>query len=176
MLPVFAFLISLWCPTLPVKAPANTVTYHPTHLSLLDSKYEPKTRTLEVAIKIFSDDLDDAILKASGKRYHLGTPQQVPGFDGADGPVATYIRQHLALTGADGRALPMAWVGMEGDLTAHWIYLEVPNLAPFQALRVQSTILFDVYADQTNVVNVEIGGTIRTLRTNASSPSGELRW
>src|SRR5688500_14334850 len=40
---------------------------HPYHISVAEIKYNPKTQSLEIALKLFTDDLEETLSKLAGK-------------------------------------------------------------------------------------------------------------
>lgn len=133
---------------------------HPIHASITTIDLNPKTRSFEIACKIFADDLEEVIRKTTGTQLYIGSAKENPKQTNAK--IEEYLRSHFRVE-ADGKALPRwTFVGRELEGDAVWCYLEVQNVPALKRLLVSNTALHDLHDDQTNLVNVTILGTRRS--------------
>jgi hypothetical protein len=142
---------------------------HPIHASVTTVDLNPKTRSLEVACKIFADDLEEVIRITTGVQLYIGSQKENPAQTTAK--IEEYLRKHFRAE-ADGKPLSRwSFIGKEIEGDAVWCYLEVPNISKFKALTVSNTVLTDLHDDQTNLVNVNINGQRKSavLRKNKTS-------
>ena len=116
---------------------------HPMHSSLTTVAWRQETRTLEVAVRIFTQDLQDALARRTGT-------------------ACAYAQTVLTLRDAAGRAVPIDRCSLErqGDVT--WIRLSAMPGDP-NGLHLSNTLLFDRFEDQINIVQSSIGGRARTV-------------
>jgi hypothetical protein len=143
-----------------VVAVAPALARHPIHASITTIDLNPRTHSFEIACKIFADDLEEAIRKATGVQLYIGSAKENPKQTAAK--IEEYLRQHFRVE-ADGKALPRwTFVGREIEGDAVWCYLEVQNVPALKRLLVSNTALHDLHDDQTNLVNVSINGTRRS--------------
>jgi hypothetical protein len=137
---------------------------HPIHVSLTTIDFNPQERSLEITCKIFADDLEDAIKKTSGAQLYLGSQKENPAF--ATAKIEEYLRRHFRVEFVGAPALAeWTFVGRELEGDAMWCYLEYASVAlpsPRPRVKVAQTVLLDLYDDQTNVVNLSIGGERRS--------------
>ncbi|TAE27514.1 MAG: hypothetical protein EAZ92_09365 [Candidatus Kapaibacterium sp.] len=165
---LLCFLLSL-----PLAA-AHWTTYHhrhahPIHASVTALDYNATTKSFELSCKIFADDLETVLKQSSGVQVMLGSAKEVKNINEI---LEQYFRKHLAFR-ADGKPL-VAWkfLGKELEGEAVWCYIEIPisnvlNTIPKQ-LHIQNSVLMELYDDQTNLVNAQIGSVRRStlLRKN----------
>lgn len=113
---------------------------------------EYKNQTLQITVKVFTDDLELALKKAdpSIKIDENSDPKVL-------GPkIMTYYKEHLQLK--SDKALALQWVGYELENDLVWIYLEVPALASAPtSLEISCTALTEIYEDQINLFRVDCG-------------------
>lgn len=140
---------------------------------MTDGAFSAEDQRLQLAVRLFTDDLEDAIKQQTGVRYHLGTPDTLPG---AEAAVKAYLRDHLRFQLPNGQTRVPAWVGFEGDLKATWCYLVVEELQDPEGLRVTNRLQFELYEDQSNLVHIKHRGVIKSGRTTHSSPTATFRW
>lgn len=111
-----------------------------------------ETKHLEIILHVFIDDLQAAIEQSVDADLRLGTASESPL---ADSLIHNYVASHLKLMNGDA-AKKLSWVGKEqsDDLTAFWCFLESEPISEPEGLRVQFSLLQDLYDDQQNILNV----------------------
>jgi hypothetical protein len=133
-------------------APAGKVLAHPLHTSLTQISFDASRRNVSVSIRAFTDDLSMAA--------------QASGLSPAD-----YAARAFRLTNSRGVAIRLSPCGEKrvGDLV--WLCFKGSVGSHPDDLRVSSTMLFEKYKDQINVVTV-IGakGARNFLFTPGDSP------
>ncbi len=126
---------------------------HEIYVSITTIRYQPETRQLTMRVRIFTDNLDEAIRHRFGKPANLDMPNESPD---ADSLIAEYVREHLRVI-ADGQPVSLHWVKKQydADVTeSSWLSDPLPQ--PKQ-LVIENRILIDVIEAQTNIVRVRIG-------------------
>ena len=144
LLLVLAFVVTF---ILPAQA-------HEFHTSITDIKYNPRTQTLEVAIKVFTDDLEVAVSKFTRTKvvYNSKSGEQQQ-------QLYAYLQSRLSFEVAKGKPLKYKLLGSEAETDAVWMYVEVPVKASLLGqLYVKNTVLTEVFSDQMNIVNLHYKG------------------
>ncbi|OYT69950.1 MAG: hypothetical protein CFK52_12540 [Chloracidobacterium sp. CP2_5A] len=120
---------------------------HKFHASFATVEHNPDAQSLEILLRVFSDDLESALSRKARRRVELDrTP------DAAD-LVGAYARERLKLRRANGEPLRLLWVGMEQRVDMTLIYVEAPapdGIADVEAL---VTVFFELFRDQKNNVS-----------------------
>lgn len=131
---------------------------HDFHTSITDVAYNPRTKTLEVALKVFTDDLESALSKFTKSKvvYDSRSEKQRQ-------QLASYLKQHLSFEVTKDKPLPYKVLGSEAETDAVWIYVEVPvRNASLEELYVKNSVLTELFADQMNIVNFNYNGTTKS--------------
>ncbi len=137
---------------------------HDFHTSLTEMHYNAKGRAFEISIRVFTDDLETALSRANnGQKIRVDTPA-------ANSIIERYIRSHFSFIAADKQRRPFTYVGHETEGDAQWIYLEMPFSGSFSGGLLQQSVLTEVFADQTNLVNLRIGSQKKTFVFRQSQP------
>ncbi len=142
---------------------AAPLAAHPLKLSETTIGANPRTGQLEVAHSLSLHDMG-ALLRAAD-----ASETDILGSPAARTAVERYVAARFQLS-ADGRPVQLAVLGSEIEGGSLWVYQEaaIPDAAE---LTVDDSILFDVFPDQQNRVNVDMGGGVRTLVfRNGSAP------
>jgi hypothetical protein len=128
---------------------------HDYHASITDAKYNPRTQSLEVAVKVFMDDLEDALSRRSKTKVTYSQAPQVQQW------VQEYIGASLSFELEKGKPLRHTFVGSEQEVDVVWVYFEVPlQTKELTHLYVRNVVLQELFNDQMNIVNLDYKGKI----------------
>lgn len=118
---------------------------HPLHTTLATVAWRADRHQLEVAVRVFTQDLTEAISGAV-----------------SDSTACHYASSALSLRDAAGRLLGAGSCSTEHAADITWIRLIIPAAAP-AGLRVLNTFLFERFPDQVNIVQANVAGRARTI-------------
>ncbi|MFK7797099.1 MAG: DUF6702 family protein [Aureispira sp.] len=124
---------------------------HPIYLSTTEIDYNKKTKTLEIAIKIFSDDLGEALSDEQGTTIEIGTDRE---HKEATTLITEYLRKHFVIE-LNGKPKDFQYLmrkNVREDFYATWILLEVPKVRYIKSLKLTNNILVDFNDGQQNHV------------------------
>ena len=147
-------------------------SFHPYYMSVTEFEYKPAEKEVQIACKIFTDDLEGAlklllqkkvdILNAAAKKEN----EQL---------LNTYLQEHLKLQ-LDGKAVPMQMIGFEQEGEAVWIYLVTKNTARFKTATVFNDILYSYKEEQINIVHFKNANERKSHRLNYPAKQVTLSW
>ncbi|MCJ8165202.1 hypothetical protein MKJ04_10140 [Pontibacter sp. E15-1] len=132
---------------------------HEYHASITDVKFNPRTQHLEVAVKVFMDDLEQLLSqRAKAKVVYSGSSAAVQQ------QLAAYLSTALTFELEKGKPLKSRLVGSEEEADVVWLYIEVPvQQATLRQLYIKNAILTDLFSDQMNIVNVNHMGKTESV-------------
>ena len=126
--------------------------------------YNAKDRAFEISIRVFTDDLETALSRANnGQKIRVDAATANP-------VIERYIRSRFWFMGADKQHRMFSYVGHETEGEAQWIYLEMPFAGSFSGGLLQQNVLTEVFPDQTNLVNLTVGGQKKTFVFRQNQP------
>jgi len=140
---------------------------HSYYVSITQIEYNQYTQSVEISCKIFTDDLEAALEKATGEKMHLGTERENPN---AGQYVRQYLKDHL-LFELNGKAVQYNFVGKEISGDATWCYLEISGVRELKSLKVSSQLLTEVFETQTNIVHITTGKNKKSLLLSKVKPA-----
>ncbi len=146
---------------------------HDFYVGLTEVVYNSSAKTYEVSIKLFTDDLELAIEKATGNNLKLGTEQEQ---ENADSLVFAYVSKHFNIGKSPSSATTLTPVGRETELDITWIYLESASTKPYTSLVMMNELLMEVYPSQTHVVHVKQGGNVSTELIHKDKRTAAFKW
>jgi len=142
-----ARLASLPVALVVIAATAHSLDAHPLHTSLAEIVYDPGAKEARVSIRVFIDDLTKA--STAYARTHKSSPQTM---------LADYARSAFIVADRGGHPLALASCGSKpvGDLM--WLCFRAAAPAGLAGMQVTHRLLFDLYADQINIVQANYNG------------------
>ena len=118
---------------------------HPAHLSY--GRLVVEGRTLTFRLRLFRDDLEVALTRASGAPVTMASNART------DALFARYLDDRMFVA-ADGTRLTGTVVASGADDVMWWYEIRFDAPAAVRTMRLRNGVLFELYADQTNVVKV----------------------
>lgn len=131
---------------------------HDFHTSISEADYNTKSKHFEIALRVFTDDLELALSRehklTKGFRLDNQTPQH-------DTFIKAYLRKQFYLLDARSQKIPPQYVGKEvkGEIT--WIYFEL-EAKKTKKMVIKNAVLTEIFDDQVNIVNLNYMGQKKT--------------
>lgn len=140
---------------------ASVVEAHSVHQSTAEVEYNARTHKLEVSLTVFINDLELALIRQSER---LMSFEKTPAKE-FDAEIQTYLAKMFVVTGADGKAAKLEWLGRELDEDtsktrdpAVTLFFEVPLPQGVDRAMLQQAVFCDLFQDEVNLVQVRSGG------------------
>ena len=132
---------------------------HPYHVSIFDIDHDDESKTLQIAIRVFTDDLEDALEEEGYEKVKLGTVEEA---DSAGAWVQMYMSEHITIK-ANGEPITLNYIGREVEKELTWCYIESNKIDQLNLLEVESDLLMATFDDQTNLVHINANGVKRSM-------------
>ena len=123
---------------------------HPFFITLTELRFNPSSKKMEVAQKIFWDDLEVSLSKEAGGAVDFLKPKDKAKLESQ---VKAYLLKHTQVW-VNGKMVPLSYVGYEVEEDAAWFYLESGITVVPTTVEVQNTLLLREFAGQQNIVHV----------------------
>ncbi len=138
---------------------AFQLTAHPFFISICQIHHNSEAKTLEIAIKLFANDLETAMEAEQTPALHLGTDREIAD---ANSHIDRYLQRHFQLS-INGTPVTGEFIGKEFDADVVWCYIEVPDVSTVSKLEVSNRLLMDEFPSQTNVVHITVNGERKSM-------------
>ena len=145
---------------------------HPFYMSVTEIEYRPQQKELQIACKIFMDDLEDALKAETKKPITLSDEKQKANHQVL---IYKYLQQHFKLM-VDGKPVAYEMLGFEKEQEAVWNYLVVKNVAPFKTAMVFNDVLYQLRDGQINIVHFKAHNNTQSYRLNAPAVQHQFQW
>lgn len=147
-------------------------TIHPFYISLTDMVYKADVNRLEIAQKIFWDDLEVALEKRfKTKVDFLNMPDRTQ----LDEMLREYLLEQNKIR-INGQLIALEYLGHEIEEDAAWFYFESIDVPKPATVLVMNTILTSEFPTQQNIINFYVDQRPKSIITTIRKPEGELRF
>jgi hypothetical protein len=138
----------------------NKKVTHPFHVSTTEINHNATDKSLEISCRIFIDDFETCLSKIYHTKADLSAASMKTSMDTL---VKKYISSHLQIK-ADGKAMPVKYLGFEKQDEAVYAYFESDNIATVKKVDVTNSILYDLYDDQISIIHVIVRGNRKSTK------------
>lgn len=143
--------------------------FHPFYVSVTEITQNPKTKTVQVSVRVFFDDFENALDHKYKAKLNILKPVDRKKVDLL---IADYLQKHLQIK-ANQKPLLLKYIGYEIEEDAAWCYFETEKLGTIKNFDIRNDILFDEHDSQSNMVHVTLNGQRKS--TKLDNPKAEAR-
>lgn len=141
---------------------------HRLHAALTTVEWRDSAGSLEVTHRLFAHDFEQWLGRnAPGEGRDLAHLE-------ARARAALYAERHFALSNGEGEAIPLTTLGAETEGEYLYVYQEALMDSPPAGLTVDNSLLHDLWRDQINHVNIDLGQGVKTLIFTKGDPARRI--
>ncbi|MFL9483069.1 DUF6702 family protein [Chitinophagaceae bacterium LWZ2-11] len=133
---------------------------HPFYVSVIDINQNAKDKTLEVSVRIFTEDFENTLQKATSVKVDLVKPADKAFLDKL---INNYIQTRLQLK-VDGKPIKLNYLGQEQQQESTWCYFEAPGVTSVKKIDVNCNVLYDFENKQINIIHAKVGGNEKSYK------------
>jgi len=135
-----------------------SVFMHPFYISMTDINYNNKSQSLEVSVRIFTDDFEKTLRKNCNCKVDLLSASDKKAMEPV---INNYIQKHLQLK-IDGKMCSLEFVGYSQEEESTWNYFQVKNVTQLKRIDISNTLLHDYKEEQINMLHISANGKDQT--------------
>lgn len=136
---VYIFIVGFWM-----------TLVHPFFISLTEMRYNSQSKKMEIAQKIFWDDLEVAMGNELEEKVDFLKPKDKAKLESQ---IKTYLLKHNQVW-LNGKLLTLNYLGHEVEEDAAWFYLESSQAETPKTVEMKNTVLLEDFEGQQNIVHV----------------------
>ena len=148
-------------------APAPPVE-HPFHVSVAEVEYNPKSKCLEFALRVWPEDLEKALNRVSKKPVDLDRTAKI------DDLIFAYLKKNIRISSDGKKKCELRWVGKEVEVKQTWLYYEAKTGVEPADFHFSNTIFFELQDDQINIFNLTLKNRRASLSFAKDKPTRQL--
>lgn len=143
---------------------------HAFHVSVCEIAFDEKQKQVEITHRIFLDDLEIALTDWSQEKVDVLNPSDPERLDQL---IGKYLSEKTTYF-VNGKSVDTAYLGSEKEESVMYCYQVITGVKKMKSLQVTNEALMETYDDQTNIVHVESGEQMKSLKLSKSETWGEV--
>ncbi len=146
---------------------ASPAAAHPFHTTVAEAKVDRKSGRLQVALRLFPGDLEQALSLRTSRTIDLEATK------GVDELIVRYLEEVFLVRPAPpkDKVGEVFWVGKEVSVQTAWLYFEVALPASLGRLEISNRIFFEVQKRQINTLSIKGDELKASMQFTLESPS-----
>ena len=145
---------------------------HSFHASISSFDCKKNTSTIEITMKLFTDDIEYALRSLENSDLVLDSKVNLHNIDSL---IFSYIKMNLVLL-LNNKKTELLWIGKEIDNDITWCYLEIKNIDKLFELKIKNSLLFSFFDDQLNICHFYCNDKPETLMFHNGKELGEIKF
>lgn len=145
---------------------------HKFYVSIYQIDYAPQKKMLQITSRVFIDDLNDAIQKKYKVKTNLGEKNESPEDVAL---MKKYFLENCTIK-VNGQSKPINYVSHEIENNVVICYFTIKNTTKVKTVEIRNTVLFDLFPDQQNIIQVNVLGKKQSLLLTNDNQSGVLKF
>lgn len=133
--------------------PLLSFSAHKYYLSLTQIEFKESSKSVQIIINVFMDDIETALNKDNNIDLQLSTKKELANNDIY---FENYLRRKLQFK-IDSIAKEFKYIGKEYDGDLVYFYLEIENIAKVSSIEVTNKILLKHFPKQENLIKSKVG-------------------
>lgn len=145
---------------------------HKYYVSLTQIDYNETSRSLQITMNVFIDDMELAMNKTYDRQFNLFTGKE-PKDSGTY--FEDYLKKHFKVK-LEGKEMNYNYIGRkyEGDVV--FFYLEIEEVNEVKTIEIENTTLMEFFDLQRNLIKLKIKGKFDSLLLNKENAKGVLNF
>lgn len=144
---------------------------HAIYLAVIEVSPKQATEPATIRVKVFADDLQDALRNAS-PNYRPGEVRQLMDLNRAI--IQQYFSRHLLLY-VNESSVPLRLISGKVENDAFWLLFKGEGPEHWRTLKLTADFFMELFPTQTNVLKVEYGSIKKFARLNKAQSHCELQ-
>ena len=145
---------------------------HSFHASISSFDCKKNTSTIEITMKLFTDDIEYALRSLENSDLVLDSKANLHNIDSL---IFSYIKMNFVLL-LNNKKTELLWIGKEIDNDITWCYLEIENIDKLFELKIKNSLFFSFFDDQLNICHFYCSDKPETLMFHNGKELGEIKF
>ncbi len=145
---------------------------HKFYVAIFQMDYVPEKNVIQMTSRVFIDDLELAFEKKYDKKFYLGTSREIS-------ETKKYLEKYFTekvKVKVNGSLQPIKYLGKEVEDDVLVCYYTLPASERVTSIEIKNTTLFDMYAEQQNMIHTNINENKKSLLLTIDKPEGILEY
>ena len=152
--------------------PLLSFALHKYYLSLTKIDYVKESKSVQITMRIFIDDLEKTLNKINNKSFELTTKNEL---EASDFYIEKYVSEHLKVT-INGSVKKYNYLGKKYETEVVYIFAEIEDISSIQSIEIKNRILMNTYPEQQNIIKLNINNKKKSFILTTDSDKDLLKF
>jgi len=148
----------------------SAFTAHKFYVAIYQINYASDKKMLQITTRIFTDDLNVALLKKYKAKTNLGDVSETPEDVAL---MQKYVAENFLIK-INGQNKPLYFHSKELENNVLICYFSVKDVTKLRSLAIQNSVLTEVFPEQQNIIQLNVAGKKQSLLLSSETQSGTL--
>ena len=139
--------------------PLFAFTAHKYYVSSTKIEFKKESKTVQITMRIFIDDLQETINSTFSKDFELAVPNETGEIDHL---IDKYISKKFEIIINDEQK-KYSYLGKEYYNDEVYLYLELENVELINSIEIKNNMLMELFSDQQNIIKLHINNIKKTF-------------
>lgn len=141
---------------------------HAIYLSVVEVEFDPLSDRASIKIKVFTDDMEDALTNKFGAQISLSTENECTL---EKRKIEEYFSHYFKLAINDGKSVKLALDHCELLTDAIWFQFYAPGIDPPDKISISAVFLMELFPTQSNVISITLDGKKQFANLTKADPT-----
>jgi len=152
--------------------PLFAFAMHKYYISLTKIEYRKESKTVQVTMRIFIDDLQETINTTYDKNFELAIPNESEEINIL---INRYVSDKFTVEIND-HEKSYSYLGKEYENDVVYLYLELKNIELINSIEIKNRMLMEIFPDQKNIIKLTINKTKKTFLLTSQKDKDLLKF
>ena len=139
--------------------PLFAFTTHKYYISNTKIEYKKESKSIQITMQIFIDDLQDVLNETYHQNFELDTLEDSKRIDSL---LDVYIHKKFFIK-INALKKESIYLGKEVDDDITYLYLEIENIESINSLMITNNMLMEVFPSQKNIIRLKVNNIKKTF-------------
>jgi len=130
-------------------------SFHAYYVGITQINFNEKDKVVEVSLKLFIDDTEKALAQIAGNEGFKIDEKAIS--ETLNEKLKNYLKHNFTIS-INEKDKEIEYLGCQFEDDAMWIHLQISKVKNLKTIRLQNTLLMEVYPSQTHIVNMQAYG------------------
>ncbi|MCG8236408.1 hypothetical protein G1L02_06470 [Tenacibaculum finnmarkense] len=152
--------------------PLLAFSLHKYYISLTEISYQEETKSVQMIMNVFMDDIETAINKEYNVDLQLTSNKELKNVDSL---FIKYLEKNFKIK-INQKQVAYHFIGKEYDGDIIYFYLEIENIASLKTIEIENNMLIKYFAEQQNLVKASVKKERKSLFLDKKNNTGLLKF
>ena len=139
--------------------PLLSFTLHKYYLSLTKIDYVKESKSIQITMRIFIDDLESTLNKINNKSFELDTKTEL---EDANIYIEKYLLKQFEVN-INGSLKNYKYLGKKYENDVVFLFAEIENISVIKSIEIKNRILIDDFPEQQNIIKLNINNNKKSF-------------